>query len=190
MSLYPEVNHDQLTPGMVLAVQTTGWAAAVIRMGEEVSGKPNIDNHVVVVHHLDNNGVWWGVEGRPGGVGWADLRKYLGHPQTVANVGQHLGIAGPQIATQAALMLGTAYDWQGIAADALNDLHINDLFAQNWQGQGAPGHVVCSSFAAWLYEHFGLAHPSLGRERFCQPSDWTKFIEDKGWDPPSTGLRK
>lgn len=171
-----------LQPGQVMAVRVgSGWTSRLIRFGACCRDKPNIDNHCAVVHHQDSKGVWWGLEGRPGGVGWIDLRRYLKDPYTVINTEQPLNGKGGDIAKAAEQMIGTEYDWAGIGADAFRDLGLPGLFEQNWHGTGAPGHVVCSSYVAWLYAAWGLAHPSLGEERRCQPYDWTVFIMEQGW---------
>lgn len=173
-----------LTPrvGDVWAVQTTGWAAALIRFGSRLRGRDSLDNHVVIVHHVDPAGVAWGIEGRPGGVGWADLRRYQQHPATRSNEAQpKTDGQRAQVAALAEQMLGTQYDWAGIGADAAADLGLPQLFASDWHGHGVPGHIVCSSFAAYVYGKLGLAHPDLGHERFCQPSDWTEFDQAHAW---------
>jgi hypothetical protein len=168
--------------GDVWAVRTGGIGGWIIRLGERLAGKPDLDNHVVVVHHQDPAGTVWGVEGRPGGVGWADLTKYAQNRATVTNVLQpKTNEQRIQIAQIMRQMLGTPYDWAGIAADAANDLSLPDLFAQNWHGQGTPGHVVCSSLAAWAYARVGLPHPHCGGERYCQPDDWTVWNRAEGW---------
>lgn len=170
--------------GDVLTVRTNGWAAAVIRLGERLCRKPNLDNHVVIAHHIDAHGTPWGIEGRPGGVGWADLRHYLASPNTRHNAAQPKTDAQrAEIAAHAADMLGTAYDWRAIAWDAFAWMrpNIDRLYARNWRGQGAPGHVVCSSFAAYLYRRVALPRPAINTERYCEPGDWQKFIDSKGW---------
>lgn len=169
--------------GDVIAVRTGGWAGAVIRFGEHLRGLPDGDNHVVIAHHRDTAGVWWGVEGRPGGVGWADLRPYLRSRWSVSNAEQP---RTPQqrvtVAASVEALLGTPYDWDAIFADAMHDLGIPDLFCADWSGRGAPGHVVCSTVAAWAHDKAGLPRPDPGTGgRFIQPADWTRFDETKGW---------
>ena len=171
--------------GDVLAVSTgSNWAARLIRFGERLHRIPAKDNHVVIVHHVDRAGVPWGIEGRPGGVGWADLRVYLKDPATVSNAEQpRTDEQRTQIAKAAEQMLGTEYDWTGIAADACQDLRLPVLFAEDWHGKGLPGHVVCSSFAAYVYGALGLARPDpKGGGRFVQPGDWTAFDLARGWE--------
>ena len=70
---------QQLGIGDVLAVNTgNAITSELIRLGEAIEGKPNLANHVVIVHHQDAKGTWWGIEGRPGGVGYVDMARYLG----------------------------------------------------------------------------------------------------------------
>jgi len=168
-----------VNPGDVLVVGTDSWVGRIIRLGELFSGGAHGANHVAVAHHYDDSGVLWGVEGRPGGVGWVDLRIYFDQYH-VTNVGQSKSVSQRRAITDnVQQLLGRAYDWVGIAADACRDLNFPALFAQNWKGKGTPGHLVCSSLAAYVYQHVGLAHPDGGR--FCQPSDWEEFILKKEW---------
>lgn len=169
--------------GDVLAVRTTGWAAWFIRLGARLHHLPDGDNHVVIAHHRDDKGVWWGVEGRPGGVGWADLRPYLSSPYTVSNADQPRTSAQRQAVADATVqMLGDAYDWGGIAADACRDLGLPALFCSDWNGKGVPGHVVCSSLAAYVHTRVGLARPhSREGGRFVQPADWVAFDLGREW---------
>lgn len=173
----------KLSPGVgdVLAVSTgDSFASRMIRVGEVLRGQAGLNNHIAVVHH-QTDGVWWAIEGRPGGVGWVDARHYLSDAHTVTNIEQPKTDAQRAlIATTAEAMLGTPYDWQGIAGDAFASLRVRDLFARDWHGQGVPAHVVCSSFAAYLYERAGLAHPKSS-ERYTFPSDWTEFCLQRGW---------
>lgn len=173
-------------PGDVWAVRTSGAAARLIRFGTALrylfGGGDNLsdlDNHVVIVTH-QTAGVWFGVEGRPGGVGWADLTRYLNDPTTISNAAQPKTDA--QRAAIVALVpevLGTPYDWSAIMRSAAADLHIPELFQRNWNDKGIPGHVICSALADWMNEHVGLASPKPDQD--CQPSDWVAFIDRKDW---------
>jgi hypothetical protein len=168
--------------GDVLAVRTGGWASALIRFGSLVAGHYEPQNHVAVVHHYDSKGIWWGVEGRPGGTGWVDVRNYLASKWTVSNAAQPRTDAQRQmVATTVAQMLGSEYDWVGIAADAVEDLNLPVLFCQNWNGKGAPLHVVCSSLAAYAHRVAGLAKPAIRPDRFVQPADWAAFDQAARW---------
>jgi hypothetical protein len=172
-----------LRPGDVLAVRTGGWAAGLIRAGEELSGKNHLDNHIAVFHHYDDADIPWVLEGRPGGVGWADARPYLASPHAVNNCGQpgRSDGARERTAARAATLLGTRYDWLAIGGDALEALHVRLWHLQFPHGL-APGEVVCSSFAAWLYEYAGWAHPDTGDERDCEPGDWSEWSLAHGWN--------
>jgi hypothetical protein len=172
----------QVQPADVLAVATkTGLSTKLIDIGEILRGKIGLNNHVVVVHH-QTNGVWWGLEGKPGGVGWADLTNYLRDPRTTSNVHQPKELADRSwVVTQAEVMLGRAYDWDAIMTDTLMSLGIHNLFSEDWHGTGVPGHVVCSSFAAYLYSVRKMPRPSGGGGRFIMPADWTDFNLNRRW---------
>ncbi len=173
----------RIAVGDVWSVRTTGWAARLIRFGAALGGQPNLDNHVVVVHHQDANGRWWGLEGRPGGVGQVDLARYLHNPYTVTNAGQPKTDAQRYgIAVGAEALLGTPYDWVGIAADGMDAIGAGHLWAQNWNGLGPPAHVVCSSYAAWLNELHGLERPVRRSARGTTPADWTAFDLEHGYN--------
>lgn len=171
---------DILQPGDILAVRGTGWAATAIRLGAALTGRPNVANHIAVMHHW-LNGVPWGLEGRPGGVGWADLRAYVASPWTMNNCAQpgRSTTARAAMAANAQRMLGTQYDWEAIADDTLRAFRMPDLFGCTIGGT-VPGHVVCSSYAAFLYERAGWAHPMVP-DRDCEPADWTEFVITHGY---------
>lgn len=164
-----------LKPGDVLAVRGTSWEAEAIRVGEELSGKPGLNNHVAIMHHWQGD-VPWGLEGKPGGVGWRDLRSYAADPYTLDNCAQpgRTDAARQRVAGRAQAMLATAYDWRSIADDTLRAFRMPDLWASDWHGL-APGSTVCSSFAAWLYEQEGWPRPDCP-DRDTEPADWTEFI--------------
>ena len=168
-------------PGDVLVTRSGGLAGAMIRLGAALKDQLNLSNHVAVVDHADASGTLWCVEGRPGGVGWRDAKAYLASPWTVTNAGQ------PKTADQRktvcdtmTAMIGTAYDWQAIADDTLRAFHMDDLFSSTINGS-VPGHVVCSSFAAFLYKTYGWDHPNVP-DRDCEPGDWTAFDLAHGWN--------
>jgi hypothetical protein len=171
-----------LKPADVLAVRTPGLGGALIRIGEEMGGKPGLDNHIAVMHHYDSAGVPWGLEGRPGGVGWVDLRSYLASPWTVNNCGQpgRSDAARAAAAKQAEALLGDRYDWAAIGGDTLAALHVH-LWALEFPHGLAPGEAVCSSYAAWLYGYAGWPHPGTGEERDCEPADWVQWDIGHGW---------
>jgi hypothetical protein len=176
-------------PGDILAVRTSGWAARLIRAGaglrELVTGSaaPNLDNHIAVVHHTDPHGNLWVIEGRPGGVGWRQADDYLVSPWTVHNANEPKSEAQRSVVTATMkAMLGTPYDWGAIVTDAGDAFGLEHLWEPTWHGQ-VPGHVVCSSLAAYAYSKASLYRPgSASGTREVTPADWVTFlIENRYW---------
>jgi len=168
-------------PGDVLCVRTTGIPGEMIRLGASLEGKPDLENHIAVVHHQNPDGTWRGIEARPGGVAWADMTPYLESHWTLSNCGQPKKPAyRAMVCSVVEQMLKTSYDWDAIAQDALIDLHIPDVWAEKWNGK-TPDHVVCSSLAAWAYHKAGLAAPTTEDMAHIQPADWTQFILLNGY---------
>ncbi len=198
-------------PGDVLAVWTSGSLEAdLIRAAEAVEGKPAVANHVVIITHQDSRHRWIGIQGQPGGVGLCDCTPYLSDSRTRSN---HLqprlndipryhddalhtsalmsGGQLPALLAACAKSMGIGYDWVGIAEDGLAALHAEDLSAAidllwRWPASASgllPGHVVCSSLAAMLYDlpAVGWKHPDLGTERKCEPSDWWDWSDRQLW---------
>ena len=180
-----------LAVGDVWAVQTAGLPGELIRVGAALEGKATPANHVVIVHHQDARGRWWGVEGRPGGVAWCDMAEYTTGPLArlaASNYAQPRTAAQrAQIAVTAEGLLHTGYDWVGgIITDGLDDVHAKDLgdLIDKWWGWGddgrAHGEVVCSSAAAWDYDHLSIAAPK-GDAETVQPADWWEWNTEEGW---------
>jgi hypothetical protein len=182
-------------PGDVLAVWTgQGLGEDLIRVAEALDGEPAVANHVVVVTHQDQLGRWIGIQGQPGGVGLADCTPYLSDCRTMSNHDQPKPDDHGQLAAflaSAARSLGIAYDWVGIAEDGLDALHAEDLSALidplwRWPSDHGllPGHVVCSSLAAMLYDlpTVGWPHPDLGDERRCEPANWWEWSDARAWN--------
>ena len=169
-------------PGTVLAVRTDGWAGAWIRFGSAIRGKPNISNHIAVVHHTDDSDTTWAIEGRPGGVGWVDATGYLGSPWTLTNQGQLMTLDdGLAVAETCEAMIGTRYDWDAITDDGLADL---DLWHPHLGV--VHGETVCSALAAYAYDKRSLPRPK-GSERLVQPSDWDIWCITRGWETRAPG---
>jgi hypothetical protein len=146
------------------------------------SAEPNMDNHIAVAHHQDAHGTLWVLEGRPGGVGWRQANDYLRSPWTLTNAGQPKTDAQrAAVCKTAEAMLGTAYDWQAIAADAAGAFGLNGVWLPKWDGK-VPGHVVCSSLAAYAYTRAGLGRPIQAADgREVTPADWVTFILTHGY---------
>jgi hypothetical protein len=181
-------------PGDILAVWTGhSLVQDLIRVGEALQGKPAVANHVIVVTHQDQVGRWMGIQGQPGGVGPVDCTPLLSDSRTMSNHGQsRLNDRGQltSFLASTAKSLGISYDWVGIAEDTLDAFHVEDLskvIDHLWRWPSAhnllPGHVVCSSLAAMLYDlpSVGWAHPDLGSERVCEPADWWGWSEAESW---------
>ena len=178
---------EPLKPGDLLATRTkSGLGSFLIRLGAALRDRPNLVNHIAIVHHTDAQGTVWCIEGRPGGVGWRQAADYVADRWTICNAAQ------PKTATQratvtagATALLGTAYDWQAIAAAAAGAFGLDQAWELKWGKNGqVPGHVVCSSLAAWLYEKAGLEHPEGDRE--VAPADWVTLWIERGWASPVT----
>jgi hypothetical protein len=168
-------------PGDLLVTRSEGFAGAAIRLGAALRGEPNLCNHVAVIHHTDAKGTTWCLEGRPGGVGWRDARDYLRSPWTVSNWGQPKTAAQRNTVIITTLaMIGKPYDWQAIADDAFKALGMPLNEAWNLTDGTVPGHVVCSSLAAYAYAKAGLGHPA--GDRLVSPGDWLQLIISSGWN--------
>lgn len=169
-------------PADLLIVSGTNWAAKLIEIGAILRGRDPA-SHIAVMHHTDSQGTPWAIEGRPGGVGWADARTYLADSRTVTNAAQPKTAAQrKQVCALMVKMLGTEYDWAGgIAADAQIALHLPRLWAPDSSGK-VPGAVVCSSLAAWGYDQAGLPSPGIPAEwETVTPGDWRTFCEQRHW---------
>jgi hypothetical protein len=170
-------------PGDVLLVRTGSIAGTFIRLGAALTGKPNLASHVAVLHHTDGHGTPWAIEGRPGGVGWRDARQYLTSAWELDNAAQpKTDLQRQRVCGTMEALIGTAYDWPGIVADALSALRIRlPGWDPSWHGT-VPGHVVCSSLAAYAYAKAGLPCPA--GDRNVTPGDWDQFVLTKAWEAP------
>ena len=173
----------KLEPGTILVTRSNGFAGFMIRFGAAISNKPNLGNHVAVVHHTDKEGTVWCIEGRPGGVGWKDARGYLASRWTMTNAAQPLTETQRyEIAVAMEALIGTGYAWDAIAADALSSLGMHlPGWDQKWSDGEVAGQVVCSSAAAYAYGKATAPHPE--GDRGCTPSDWSAWILTTGWAP-------
>lgn len=171
--------------GDVLVTREGPWyASAAIRLGAKLTGRPSFCNHAIVVHHQDEQGVMWGLEGRPGGVGWRDLSEPLKWPMTNANNQQSKTQEQRLlIATAVEGLLARPYDWDAIKAHVVEALRLWDPYGPvEWTDDEAPGHVVCSSLADWAYEQVGLPNPGGSKvTRMTTPGDWDEFMMKEGW---------
>lgn len=170
-------------PADLLIVSGTSWPSKLIEIGAVLRGQDPA-SHIAVYHHVDAQGTPWAIEGRPGGVGWADARQYLSDSRTVTNAAQPKTPAQrEQVCALMVKMLGTPYDWEGgIARDAEIALHLPRLWAPTASGK-VPGAVVCSSLAAWGYDQVGLPSPAAPAAwETVTPADWRVFCEQRHWE--------
>lgn len=176
-------------PSDVVAVRTPGIFGRLIRFGASIEKHPDTINHIAVVHHVTAN-VVWGIEGRPGGVGWVNMAKYFEGPLAKYTVTNWHQPRTPQqragVCTLLRAALGDKYDWESIGMDALEDLvdkrEFPKLMDHWWRdADGTDAHFVCSSLAAYAYDHNGLASPNYTAEQNIQPYDWEMFIEAGGF---------
>lgn len=182
---------SNLNVGDVLAVRNTGFVELAIRLDAAIEDKPNISNHIAIVHHQDSTGRIWVIAGQPGGVGYAQAAGMLASKWTLNNISQpgRTDAERVKVAKAAEAMLGTPYDWEAIADDGIRAFapKAKQIWEQNWAGTGlAPGHVVCSSFAAYLYGLMDWAAPSGVAEREIEPADWDEFIITGGYNQKVT----
>lgn len=172
-------------PGDICVVRTGGFFAKMIRFGAALRGWPNLDNHVVGIHHVDDAGTVWGIEGRPGGVGWVDVARYFSGPYgkyAITNRKQpKTDKQRSELTTIMVQLLKTGYDWDAIAEDAIQDLDLPTWWHQHWGVNGVPAHVVCSSLYAWGYMKLGLAAPRQVSARNVEPANWETFIIEERW---------
>lgn len=173
-------------PGDVWAVDAPGLGRWPIMFGSWLTGHRAPVDHVIVVHHQDKRGVWWGIEGRPSGVGWADMSRYLATPKQQRAARGNFNQPRTDAQRQAVCklmegLIGTSYDWiGGIVADFDTALRAKDLakLIDHWwgwsDGVARPPHVVCSSAAAWAYGQLGLDHPT-GAQELVTPAGWWEF---------------
>lgn len=170
-------------PGDVILTRGTAWTSRLIRLGAALLDMPNIRNHVIVAHHYDAAGTLWGIEGRPGGVGWTDV--HLDWRMAISNYHQPKTAAQRRtVIVGSERLLSTSYDWEAIADVTLKALRLDRLWHAKEFDESAqvPAHVICSSLADWLYERAGLPSPGgSGRTRTTTPADWDYFIESQGW---------
>lgn len=173
--------------GDVLVTREGPWyVSGAIRVGAWLMKLPAFTNHAIIVHHQDEQGTMWGIEGRPGGVGWRDLTVPLSGTLTNANNLQ------PKtdeqrflIAYAAEALFATPYDWMAIAEHTKEALRLWSATGgiREWKDGEVPAHVVCSSFADWAYEQVHLPNPGGDKlTRMTTPAHWDRFMMRKEWE--------
>ena len=172
---------SDLKPGDVVTIQGDSFFSKLIEVGSVLRGMPSA-SHVAVVTHRDPAGTLWGKEGRPGGVGDVDMMSYVRNPLSFANTEQPLtDLQRAGIVAIVNKLNGTPYDWAAIIEDAGLAFGLKDIWKEKVNGV-LPGHVVCSSLAAYAYDRNEAPAPHPADYRHVFPADWAKFIEEKGWN--------
>lgn len=182
---------SEVNPGDVLVVadapdQRPKWRKAGfwITLRARLRRESSKHYHVAVASHVDEAGTFWGIEARPGGVGYVDIAKYVKNPATAVNTEQ------PKTSEQRATivevakgLLGTPYDWTSIVELGMEAINAQDMWrAKDFDGE-VPAQLICSALASWVYRKVGLSapvHPS--GVRFTTPGEWTEFIEKHAWE--------
>jgi hypothetical protein len=169
-----------LRPADILCVDTGAFWGRFIKAGGWLTRDGGRCDHIVVAHHQDDAGTWWGIEGRPGGAGWVDLTNCT-YRLVSANTDQ------PRTDDQRALICGvvkgllqTPYDWKAIVVDCMHAIGERELWASQAWGPKAPAHVVCSSLADWAHEYVGLTTPTA--DRWVTPAQWDRFNIRREWE--------
>lgn len=175
---------SKLKPGDVVVVEMGIWIIRVLIWIQAVlTGKAKFrrDGHVIVVSHVDDAGRLWGIEGRPGGVGWADLSKRDGK-YGLSNWEQPKSTEDREfIVDLMKQLIGSRYDYRAYLAIALETIGITPRWTVEFSGENVPPHFICSAVADYAYEVRGLLNPgSDKRTRFTTPAEWGEFIS-KGW---------
>ena len=177
-------------PGDVLVVRMPhSFWGKLIRLGAALGDHPNIRNHVIVASHFDAAGTLWGVEARPGGVGFCNLAPWLADRWTINNADQPKTQAQRDsvvLVVDAMVPRKVQYDWPAIVQDAFDEVGVDDLYRlKDYDTKLTPDHVVCSSLTSWAYLHVGLNAPLADRApaiRGVEPHHWDQWIETRGWE--------
>lgn len=171
---------QELLPGDIVVVRGSSFFSKAIEVGSILRGLPSA-SHVAVFTHKDPSGVWWGKEGRPGGVGDVDMMSYARNDRSISNTKQPMtDLQRAQIVDTIRKLNGTEYDWAAIAEDAGLAFGLKDVWKERVNGV-LPGHVVCSSLAAYAYDRAGVPAPQPADYRHVFPADWSAFIEGERW---------
>lgn len=175
---------SKLLPGDVVVVEMGIWIIRVLIWIQAVltgKAKYSKNGHVIVVTHRDEEGRLWGIEGRPGGIGWAELDKRAGK-YGISTVDQPKSDEQrAKIVDTMKSLLGTRYDYGAYLVIALRTIGISPRWT-DYNGKDVPVHYICSAVADYVYEDVGLANPGgIEITRFTTPAEWAVFIDTKGW---------
>lgn len=169
-----------LRPGDILVISDRKWTSFFVKLQAFLKNESAQHNHIAIVHHTDEAGTIWAIEGRPSGTGWADAESYLKSPFTKTNAIVQKNRSDEERAEVAKIlegMIGTPYDWSAIIELGMDAINADRLWkAKEWGENEIPTHVICSSLADWAYQRVGWASPSKVGSRYTTPAHWYEFI--------------
>lgn len=181
----PNLDLKTLKPGDVIVTEMGVWIIRILIWIQAIlTGKSKYrqSGHIIVFTHVDTEGRYWGIEGRPGGVGWAQLDKRSGK-WALTNVDQPKDAAQrSKIVETMKELIGTKYDYSAYVAIALQTVGITTEWT-DFKGNQVPTHVICSAVADYVYEDVGLDNPGGYRiTRFTTPAEWAEFVDKREWE--------
>jgi hypothetical protein len=177
-----------LKPGDVVIVEMGIWIIRVLIWLQAVftgNAKYSQNGHVIVVSHRDSEGRLWGIEGRPGGIGWVEMDKRNGK-YGISNSEQPKSdedrIFVVKLMNE---LIGHHYDYGAYIEIALQTLGISPLWT-DWKNDDVPVHYICSAVADYAYEKRNLPNPDgFDVTRYTTPAQWARFIDEKQWEQSS-----
>lgn len=174
-----------LKPGDVVITEMGIWIVRILIWIQAVltgHAKYGKSGHIIVVSHRDTEDRLWGIEGRPGGVGWVNMDKRNGK-WGLSNVDQPKSDEDRYVIVETMKQLiGTRYDYLAYLDLALATIGITPQWT-DFVGNDVPEHVICSAVSDYVYETRGLPNPG-GKEitRYTTPANWAEFIDKKAWN--------
>jgi hypothetical protein len=174
-----------LQPGDVVIVEMGIWIVRVMIWIQAVftgRAKYRKSGHVIVVSHRDETGKLWGIEGRPGGIGWADMDKRTGKWGLSNHEQPKTAEVRVKLVDSMVALLGSKYDYPAYLKLAMDLVGISPRWT-DWTGNDVPTSYICSAVADQIYENEGLANPGGNTvTRFVTPAEWAEFIDKKQWE--------
>lgn len=193
------LNAATLRPGDVIVTRSPGWMGRMIRIGAAMLDVPSTHNHVILAHHIDDLGHWQGIEARGDGIGWRDLDRLMDNQWAISTANMPRDDSTlPLLLTLAEDMVGkVAYDYRGIAWDALTAVGINrqwqwvEFPETDYSKDGRlPAYTVCSAAWDWGYEQAHWPNPGGALQtRRTTPGNWSQFALTEAWRRPGTVTR-